>query len=124
MGLEAAKSRPATPAERREMQRLLNQAMDAGACGFSIQRLGPHSLQADVDGTPMPTDCMADEDIFALAEVLRERDEGFIQITQAQGGDPIHDGGDVKSLDHAFLTTLTDVALPPLTPHSLAAISY
>jgi N-acyl-D-amino-acid deacylase len=48
MGLEAAKSRPAMPAERKEMQRLLNEAMDAGACGFSIQRLGPHSSQADV----------------------------------------------------------------------------
>jgi len=85
MGLEAAKSRPATSGERMEMQRLLNEAMDAGACGFSIQRLGKHSLQADVDGTPMPTDCMADEDILALAEVLRERDEGFIQITPTSG---------------------------------------
>ena len=71
-----------------EMQRLLDEAMDAGACGFSLQRLGEHSLQADFDGTPMPTDCMADEDVLALAEVLRDRDEGFIQITQAQAGDP------------------------------------
>lgn len=55
MGLEAAKRRPATGAERREMQRRLNKAMDAGACGFSIQRLGEHSLQADYDGTPMPS---------------------------------------------------------------------
>ena len=85
MGLEAAKSRPATDAERQEMQRLLNEGMDAGLCGFSIQRLGPDSVQADFDGSPMVTDTMADEDILALAEVLRERDEGFIQITQAQG---------------------------------------
>jgi N-acyl-D-aspartate/D-glutamate deacylase len=122
MGLEAAKSRPATDAERREMQRLLNEAMDAGACGFSIQRLGPHSLQADVDGTPMPTDCMADEDIFALAEVLRDRDEGFIQITQAQGGDPIHDGGDVKSRDRAFLEKLAEVAQRPVLHNALAVV--
>ena len=33
----------------------------------------------------MVTDTMCDEDILALAEVLRERDEGFIQITQATG---------------------------------------
>ena len=97
MGVEAAKTRAATPAERREMQRLLDQAMDAGACGFSVQRLGERSLQADYDGTPMPTDCMADEDLFALGEVLRRRDEGFIQITQAQGGDPIHADGQTKS---------------------------
>lgn len=82
MGVEAAKSRPATVAERKEMQRLLNEAMDAGACGFSIQRSGINSGQRDADGTPLPTDCMAAEDVFALAQVLRDRDEGFIQITQ------------------------------------------
>src|SRR6266852_5882279 len=76
MGLEAAKSRPATDAERREMQRLLHEAMDAGACGFSVQRFGEHSPQMDYDGTPMVTDLMADEDLLALAEVLRERDKG------------------------------------------------
>jgi N-acyl-D-aspartate/D-glutamate deacylase len=122
MGLEAAKSRPATPSERREMQRLLNQAMDAGACGFSIQRLGPHSLQADVDGTPMPTDCMADEDVLALAEVLRERDEGFIQITQAQGGDPVHGDASGKTRDRAFLEKLAEVAQRPVLHNIIGVV--
>ena len=85
MGLEAAKTRPATDRERSEMARLLAQGMDAGLCGFSIQRLGPDSTQADFDGSPMVTDTMCDEDILNLARVLRERDEGFIQITQATG---------------------------------------
>ena len=40
MGLEAAKTRPASDTERAEMRRLLNEGMDAGLCGFSIQRLG------------------------------------------------------------------------------------
>ena len=35
MGLEAAKTRPATSEERKEMQRLLHEGMDAGLCGFS-----------------------------------------------------------------------------------------
>src|SRR5262252_734310 len=85
MGLEAAKTRPATEAERAEMARILDEGMDAGLCGFSIQRLGPNSVQADFDGTPMVTDTMADDDILALAEVLRDRGEGFIQITQGTG---------------------------------------
>ena len=85
MGLEAAKTRPATEAERAEMRRLLNEGMDAGLCGFSIQRLGKHSAQADYDGQPMVTDTMCDEDILNLARVLAERDEGFIEITQATG---------------------------------------
>jgi len=85
MGLEAAKTRPATEAERIEMARLLDEGMDAGLCGFSIQRLGPNSTQADFDGSPMVTDTMCDEDIFNLARVLRKRDEGFMEITQATG---------------------------------------
>ncbi|HCO58634.1 MAG TPA: amidohydrolase, partial [Porticoccaceae bacterium] len=56
MGLEAAKTRRATKEEQQEMKRLLHEGMDAGLCGFSIQRLGENSTQADFDGTPMVTD--------------------------------------------------------------------
>ena len=105
MGLEAAKSRPATDQERKEMQRLLHEGMEAGLAGFSIQRLGPDSVQADFDGSPMVTDTMVDEDILALAEVLAERDEGSIQITQAAGG---------SSEDYAFVEKLAEVAQRPV----------
>jgi N-acyl-D-amino-acid deacylase len=105
MGLEAAKSRPATTEERAAMRRLLAEGMDAGLSGFSIQRLGPDSTQADFDGSPMVTDTMCDEDILNLAEVLRERDEGFIQITQATGH--------IKD-DLAFLERLAATARRPV----------
>jgi len=111
MGLEAAKTRPATEAERKEMQRLLHEGMDAGLCGFSIQRLGPNSTQADFDGSPMVTDTMCDEDILALGEVLAERDEGFIQITQATD--------DVKA-DLAFVEKLAEVANRPILYNAIA----
>src|SRR6478752_208937 len=111
MGLEAAKSRPATAGERKEMQRLLHEGMDAGLCGFSIQRLGPDSVQSDFDGTPMVTDTMCDEDILALGAVLAERDEGFIQITQATG--------DIKA-DLAFVEQLAAVAKRPILFNAVA----
>ena len=110
MGLEAAKSRPASEAERQEMQRLLAEGMDAGLCGFSIQRLGPNSVQADYDGSPMVTDTMADEDILNLAEVLRQRNDGFIQITQAEG--------EIKR-DLAFLERLASVAQRPILHNAI-----
>jgi len=72
-----------TPSEVKEMQRLLHVAMDAGACGFSIQKLGFDSVQPDFDGGPMPTDVMSDELILAFADVLGERGDGWIQITYA-----------------------------------------
>src|SRR5271155_898520 len=71
MGLDAAKTPPPTEGERAEMARILDEGMDAGLCGFSIQRLRPNSTQADFDGSPMVTDIMCDEDILNLAEVLR-----------------------------------------------------
>ena len=112
MGLEAAKSRPATAAERQEMQRLLHEGMQAGLCGFSIQRLGPDSTQADYDGSPMVTDIMDDADILNLAEVLRQRDEGFIQITQSTGA--------IKH-DLNFLEKLAEVAQRPILHNVIVA---
>ena len=114
MGLEAAKSRRATDAEIAEMQRLLHEAMDAGACGWSTQRLGENSVQADYDGTPMVTDIMSDNECLALAEVLRDRDEGFIQITQATG--------DIKS-DLAFEAKLAEVSGRPILHNVIAPSS-
>jgi N-acyl-D-amino-acid deacylase len=111
MGLDAAKSRPANDRERTEMRRLLAEGMDAGLCGFSIQRLGPDSVQADFDGSPMVTDTMCDEDILSLARVLRERDEGFIQITQA--------AGKIKE-DLNFLETLAETARRPILHNVIA----
>ncbi len=111
MGLEAAKTRPATDTERKEMQRLLHEGMDAGLSGFSLQRLGRNSTQADYDGSPMVTDTMVDEDILALAEVLAERDEGFIQITQSTGK--------IKA-DLAFVEKLAEVSGRPVIHNAIA----
>jgi N-acyl-D-aspartate/D-glutamate deacylase len=112
MGLDAAKTRPATDTERAEMRRLLSEGLDAGLCGFSIQRLGRHSGQADFDGSPMVTDTMVDEDILNLARVLAERDEGFIEITQATGH--------IKQ-DLAFVEQLAGTAQRPILFQAITA---
>ncbi len=93
MGLDEAKRRPPTEQEEREICRLLDEAMDAGACGWSAQRLdpkGPACVQRDFDGTPMVSDLMSDDTCLALARVLGRRNEGFIQMTLA-GADSRHD---------------------------------
>ncbi|MCB2048661.1 MAG: amidohydrolase family protein [Novosphingobium sp.] len=92
MGLDDAKAgRKPTDAEHVEMARLLNEAMDAGACGWSAQCLGfagepektsgDNAAQSDFDGTPMPSDVMHQETRMVLAEVLGERGEGFIELS-------------------------------------------
>jgi N-acyl-D-aspartate/D-glutamate deacylase len=101
LGYERAKAGVLpSDAEHGEMQRLLHQAMDAGACGWSAQRLvpeGPASTQRDFDGTPMITDVMHDATCNALAEVLRDRNEGFIQMTMISG-DPKRDAECYESM--------------------------
>lgn len=85
-GYEQAKQRRPDADELKTMQDLIHEAMDAGACGWSVQRLGENSIQPDYDGTPMVTDVMTDEEGYAFAEVLAQRGEGRIQLTYAPIG--------------------------------------
>jgi N-acyl-D-amino-acid deacylase len=82
MGVDAAKRRAPTEGEQREIDRLLDDAIGAGACGWSMQRMGRNTAQTDFDGTPMATDTLPEATVHALARVLARRGEGFIQITQ------------------------------------------
>jgi len=89
MGFEAAKAgRLPTAGQHAEIKRLLHEAMDAGACGWSAQRMlptGPAAVQRDHDGSPMPTDVMHDETCRELAGVLAERNDGFMQMLLVSG---------------------------------------
>jgi len=80
MGVENAKNRPATKEEMETMKQLLRDAMSAGAAGFGAQVLGSTSVQRDYDGTPMITDTMAKEDLYAFGSVLAEFGRGFMQV--------------------------------------------
>jgi N-acyl-D-aspartate/D-glutamate deacylase len=85
LGVDGAKSgRMPSDDEHAQLAELLHEAMDAGGCGWSAQRLpptGPAAVQRDWDGTPMPTDMMRDQTCLVLAEVLAQRNQGVVQIT-------------------------------------------
>jgi N-acyl-D-aspartate/D-glutamate deacylase len=86
MGMEDSKTREPTKEELAEMLRLMEESLDAGGVGYTMQRLGDGftSVQRDYDGTPMPTDTMSDELVLEFAKVLKGRGEGIIQLTQAK----------------------------------------
>lgn len=88
MGIEAAKSRPATENERAEMRKLCHEAMDAGAVGFGFSFLQEYNTHKDFDGTTMPTDSMQIEEAYNLCKVLKERGEGVIQALVETPGMP------------------------------------
>ena len=79
MGIDAAKSRPATEAELEEMKRLLGEAIDAGALGLSCSYLGKNNVHLDYDGSPMPCDVMDSDQLCDVASVLKDKDKGIIQ---------------------------------------------
>ncbi len=117
MGMEAAKNREPTADELQAMCQLIEVGMDAGACGWSVQKLGDGftSVQRDYDGTPMVTDMMSNETCLAFAEVLRRRGEGHIQITQAR--EDIYE-------DLAFVEKLAEVSGGPVLFNVVSANNY
>jgi N-acyl-D-aspartate/D-glutamate deacylase len=85
-GFDEAKRRLPNEKETAEIVRLFQEAMDAGANGWSFQRLFPEgklSVQRDYDGTPMISDILPDEFYLTMARALGEKGEGCIQYTQA-----------------------------------------
>lgn len=98
MGYEAAKTRPATEAERAEMRRILHEAMDCGAIGFGFSYLQIYNSHKDVDGSPMVTDMMHEEEALNLAAVLAERGEGVIQALVETGPETEINRGFVERL--------------------------
>jgi N-acyl-D-amino-acid deacylase len=81
VGPDEAKKRACTSAERAEMRRLMHEALDVGASGFAFSFLGAEgNNHLDHDQSPMPTDVMDPEEAYNLADVLRERGQGAIQV--------------------------------------------
>ena len=93
MGEEQAKSRRPTEAELREMCRLVEEGMDAGAIGWSAQVQGEKSAQRDYDGTPMITDLMTNEEILTFAQVLGDRGGGYIELSYDPGDEGFYHRG-------------------------------
>ena len=121
MGLEEAKTgRRFTDDEARAARQIINEAMDAGACGWSLQHLGGTSIQPDWDGTPMATDIMDEENILTLGRILADRNEGFIQMTYVPDN-PSAIESDAQTHIEKFYETLADVSGRPILYNVVAA---
>ena len=119
MGLDEAKSgRMPTAAETKEMCRIVDEAMNRGACGWSAQRFGRNSVQADYDGTPMVTDLMHDETALALANVLGDRNQGFIQMSYIPDASKYE--GDIQDHTERHFEELARAAGRPILYNAIA----
>ena len=119
LGFEDAKAgRRPTDEEHAELCRLLHEAMDAGGCGWSAQRMlptGPAAVQRDFDGTPMATDVMHDDTCRAFARVLAERNEGFMQMLLVSGD---------NRADRAFYEEMAELSGRPMLMNVVQAFDH
>jgi len=120
MGLAQAKERHATPEERRRMCELLDEALAAGACGWSAQHTEPGSggdVQRDFDGTPFASDLASDDTMLDLADVVSRYPNTFIQTTLSKvGGDKGNDETTafMSEVNQTFLEKLAMTAQNPV----------
>lgn len=79
LGDDASK-REATADEVAQMRRIVVEAMEAGACGFSTTRSGQHNGEA---GIPMPSRLADEVELTALSGALRDSGKGLLMMTKS-----------------------------------------
>ena len=77
MGSESQTREESTKDEIKEMQKILHEAMEAGALGFSIST---NRTQFDPQGNLIPSVMASEEELFGLGDVLGEFGTGCIQV--------------------------------------------
>lgn len=112
-GIDEAKKRRPNADEKAHMIRLMYEALDHGACGFSYQRCGVPSVQPDWDGSPMITDMLPDREIIEFGAALGAYGRGFIEMFDAAPSD--HDTVE------DFMTALARASGRPIVRNILLA---
>jgi N-acyl-D-amino-acid deacylase len=112
-GFDEAKKRFPNEKEMATIIRLYHEAVDAGAAGWSAQRLVPEgrvSVQRDYDGTPMITDILPDSFYHTMAQAMADKGDGCIQFTQSGASESSFGIED----DFRFLEKMTEISGRPL----------
>jgi N-acyl-D-aspartate/D-glutamate deacylase len=82
MGERSLDEAPATDDDIAAMAELVDDALDAGALGFSTSRTLLHRVP---DGRPVPGTWAAPEELYAFADVLRRRGRGVLESASRLG---------------------------------------
>jgi N-acyl-D-aspartate/D-glutamate deacylase len=80
MGERGARNEPATPEDIAGMARIVKEAIQAGALGFSTSRTIVHRA---IDGEPVPGTFAAEDELFGIGRVLGELGEGIFELAPA-----------------------------------------
>jgi N-acyl-D-amino-acid deacylase len=77
MGERGANNEASTPDEAATMARIVREALEAGAAGFSTSRINGHQA---VDGRPVPGTTAAPEELLAIAREMRKAGRGVFEV--------------------------------------------
>ena len=80
MGERGAKNEPATPDDIAEMARLVREAAEAGALGFSTSRVLSHRA---MDGEPVPGTFAAEDELFGIGHALKAGGGAVFELAPA-----------------------------------------
>jgi N-acyl-D-amino-acid deacylase len=108
MGERGRANEPATPGDIARMAELVEEALSAGAIGFSTSRTIGHRT---LSGDPIPGTFAADEEVFALAEAMGRAGRGVFEMIP--GGTV----GDLEALGGEHTTLEDEVALMERVSH-------
>jgi N-acyl-D-aspartate/D-glutamate deacylase len=87
MGARGARNGPATPDDIAAMSRLVQEAVEAGALGFSTSRTLAHRA---MDGEPVPGTFAAEEELFALGHAMAAGGQAVFELApQGAAGEDI-----------------------------------
>ena len=80
MGERGAKNEPATPEDIAEMARLVREAVEAGALGFSTSRVLSHRA---MDGEPVPGTFAAEDELFGIGRAVKAGGGAVFELAPA-----------------------------------------
>ena len=115
MGARGRANDPATPEDMARMSELVEEALAAGAVGFSTSRTIGHRTMS---GDPIPGTFAADEEVLQLADAMRRAGRGVFElIPGGTVGDLAALGGEHTSLEEevALLDKVSHVSKRPVT---------
>jgi len=105
MGERGAANEPATPDDVAAMTRVVRDALDAGALGFSTSRTAGHR---GVDGRPVPGTFARDDELFGIGGALASAGHGVFEVAQAGvGGRMAGDAAGAARTEVAWMTRLS-----------------
>src|SRR5258705_1332330 len=77
MGERGANDEPGTPAEVAQIGRLVREALQAGAVGFTSSRIMGHQA---MDGRPVPGTLAPEAELMAIAREMRKAGRGVFEV--------------------------------------------